>query len=72
MGQGDLNHKEERNQLFNAYYVPRPFIPAESKIPCTPPPLHLKDNTLGPEGLSDLSKILQPLGGKPGLQILVF
>ena len=66
----NLNHKEERNQLFKVYDIPGTFTPTKSKLCALC--FHLIDNTLGLKGLSDLSKIKQLVRGKPGLQISIF
>lgn len=36
----DLNHREERKQLGNAYNTPGTLSPEESELPCALPALH--------------------------------
>lgn len=66
-----LNHKNERNQLFNVYNIPWTFTSTESKIYALFSSILQKTHWIS-KGLSDLSKVKQLVSGKSGLQISIF
>lgn len=66
-----LNHKNERNQLFNVYNIPRTCTSTESKIHALFSSILQKTHWISKE-LSDLSKVKQLVSGKAGLQISIF